>query len=336
MPEPLHDVVSAVEQLRRPLIVGHVRPDGDCLGAIGALAAVLDRADGCEPRIYYRHDQVSQRLAFLCELAASPIAPVERRRTCDAVIVLDTAQLSRAACDPPLADLAAAGLPIINIDHHVDNPGFGTINWVVPDASSTCELVHRLIVGLRAPISPAVASLLYAGIHTDTMGFSLPNTTVGSLEAAGALVTAGANVSDLCERLCRSQARSEFDLARLIYANTRLTPDGRIAYSTATHEEIAATGCTAADIDDQVNIPRSLRGIRMAILFTEGRPGRIRLNFRGESGTSVLALAKALGGGGHEVAAGAIIDGPMDTVVADVLARAGRSLVSGGRCDRIQ
>ncbi len=322
--------MSAIAASRRPLLVGHVRPDGDCLGAVFALAAGAESSNR-DPRVFYLEDQVSQRLAFLCGLSPRAVAPVEARRSCDAVIVLDTAQAGRAAVDPPLADLAGGvpPVPIINIDHHVDNPRFGTIHWVVPGASSTCELVFRLLKALEWPVTPAVASLLYAGIHTDTLGFSLPNTTEGSLHTAAELVRAGADVADLCERLCRSQGRSEFDLLRVIYDNTRLTADGRIAYSTATYEEIAATGCTAADIDDQVMIPRSLRGIRVAILFTEGKRGRIRMNFRGEGGTSVLGLARALGGGGHESAAGAIVEGSMSAVVADVLQRTQAALAGG-------
>lgn len=293
-----------------------------------ALAVSLGRDGRREPLLYYRVDQVSGRLAFLAGLAEYPLASPEQRRSCDAVVVLDTAQLTRAAADPPLADLAAAGLPIINIDHHLDNPGFGTVNWVVPEASSTCELVHRLLVTLGMPISPTAASVLYAGIHADTAGFSLPNTTAESLRTAAALVAAGADVGDLCERLFRSQSRGEFDLARIIYDNTRLTADGLIAYSTASHEEIAGAGCGASDIDEQVAIPRSLKGIRMAILFTEGKPGRIRINFRGEGRTSVLELARELGGGGHATSAGAIVDGRLPQVVPDVLERATRSLRS--------
>ncbi len=327
-PGPPREVAEAIRRTCRPLIVGHVRPDADCLGAMGALALSLGQNGRCEPRLYYRADQVSGRLAFLAALAQFPVAPPEQCRSCDAVIVLDTAQSSRAAADPPLPELAAAGLPVINIDHHVDNPGFGTVNWVVPTAGSTSELVYDLLTSMRMPILPAVASLLYAGIHADTVGFSLPNTTAETLRTAAALVAAGADVGELCERLCRSQSRGEFNLARIIYDNTRLTTDGLIAYSTASHEEIIGAGCGPADIDEQVAIPRSLKGIRMAILFTEGRPGRVRINFRGEGGTDVLELARELGGGGHTTSAGAIVNGSLPQVVPDVLERAARRLRS--------
>jgi phosphoesterase RecJ-like protein len=321
--QPPQDVLDAIARTQRPLIVGHVRPDGDCFGSMFALAAALLHPAGRQPALYYRRDHVSQRLAFLQHWRPVPVAPDDNpARSADALLVLDTARSDRAAVNPPLDQLAARGLPVVNIDHHLANAGYGTANWVVPQASSTSELVYRILDANRWPLTPDVAALLYAGIHTDTHGFSLPNTTASSLHAAAALVDAGAPVTDLCQRLWRSQAKSEFDLCRIIYDNTRLTEDGRIAYSTATYDEITRVGCTAADIDDQVTIPRALNGIRMAILFTEGKPDTIRMNFRGEAGTDVLELAKSLGGGGHAGAAGAILDGPIHDVVATVLAKA--------------
>ena len=83
--------------------------------------------------------------------------------------------------------------------------------------------------------------------------------------------------------------------------------------------EIANAGCTAADIDEQVEIPRALDGTRMALLFTEGNRGWVRINFRGKGGIGVLDLAKSLGGGGHYEAAGAILEGTVEEVVTRVL-----------------
>ena len=80
-----------------------------------------------------------------------------------------------------------AGRPIVNIDHHASNTGFGAINWVVGDASSSAELVYFLLKAWGRPIEPLCASLLYAGIHTDTSGFSLPNTSKSALAAAAQL-----------------------------------------------------------------------------------------------------------------------------------------------------
>jgi phosphoesterase RecJ-like protein len=120
----------------------------------------------------------------------------------------------------------------------------------------------------------------------------------------------------------RSQRRSDFDLLRTVYRNTQTADGGRIAYSKLTHGEIIESGCTAADIDDQVSVPRSVEGIQLAALFTEGRPGKIRINLRGERGLNVLELAQKIGGGGHNQAAGAILKGQLEDVVTRVLAEA--------------
>ena len=142
-------------------------------------------------------------------------------------------------------------------------------------------------------------------------GLSATKLGDGLIAAAAELVELGADVTQLGERLCRSRRLSEFKLLRTIYANTQLAAEGRIAYSTADHREMVEAGCAAADIDDQVSVPRSLHGTRLAMLFTEGVQGKTRINFRGDSGASVLPLAKVFGGGGHDTAAGAILGGSL-------------------------
>src|SRR5207244_3574583 len=107
--------------------------------------------------------------------------------------------------------LPAAALRF-NIDHHITNTDFADYNWVNPHAGSTCEMIAQLIGELSRPLSRPVASLLYAGIHGDTAGFSLPSTTAESLQIAADLVRAGADVSHIGEQLCRSQGRHDFEL----------------------------------------------------------------------------------------------------------------------------
>lgn len=243
----------------------------------------------------------------------------------DLVIVLDTAAENRLniAC----GFHGVAHRPIVNIDHHVTNERFGTWNYVDAESSSTSELVFLALTGLGGVITPMAATMLYAGIHGDTGGFSFPNTTLRSLEVASKLAGAGARIDEVCRQILRSQTRSEFDLLRVFYDNTRVSEDGRVAWSTADHREITSVGCSHTDIDEQVSVPRSLEGVEIAILFTEGLPGRVRINFRGEGDVDVLALAREFGGGGHYNSAGTNIKNrPIDEVVAEVVARAERYL----------
>lgn len=315
VPRKLIDTLAAA---RLPVIAGHVTPDLDSLGAMLALARSLPSS---EAAVVLPVPLESQRLLFLMELSNGvPIADPERVGRADVVVIVDTASTKRVNVAGHWE--AIADKLIVNIDHHTTNPDFGSVNWVEDNASSTCELVWRLIRTAGWRLDPVTAGLLYAGIYSDTAGFSLPSTTADCLDAAADLVRSGADVDRIGCRIARSQERHEFDLIRKVYHNTHVVAEGRIAYSTLTHEEITSCGCSPQDIDDQVSIPRSLSGIRMALLFSEGEKGVIRINLRGEPGTPVLPLAEKLGGGGHAYSAGVRIRGAMADVVSRVLSEA--------------
>jgi bifunctional oligoribonuclease and PAP phosphatase NrnA len=318
--QPASGFLAALRTVRRPLIIAHVTPDADAVGGMLGLATSM-RDRGIEAVVGLPVVTLAARLQFMLEFV--PRIPLTDQWSTDgrydAAIVLDTAGEKRINIRPPL-DLSGS-LPVFNIDHHITNPDFGTHNWVDPHATSTSEMVARLILELGWPISPAAASLLYAGIHGDTAGFSLPSTSANSLRIAADLVQAGADVGHIGEQLCRSQNRSDFELLRRVYDHTKVLADGQIAYSYLSYQDINGTGCKADDIDDQVSIPRALKGVRIALLFSEGEPGVIRVNLRGEGRVTVVEIAKKFGGGGHPQAAGIRFhDKTMDAVISEVVA----------------
>lgn len=303
-----------------PLLIGHVRADTDCVGSLAGLALAI-RDAGRQSTVGVQQVLVPPKLMALFEWAG--VTPVEKPDPAesDLVVVLDTAVASRMNIHGGIACLT--GWPMLAVDHHVTNERFCQWNHVNVGASSTSELVFDMLTHLDWPITPTIATLLYAGIHGDTNGFSLPNTTPKSLQAASALAAAGAHITEVCQRLYRSRSRNEFDLLRLIYDNTRISEDGRVAWSTASHDEILAAGCNHADIDDQVLIPRSLGGADVAILFSEGLPGSVRINIRCERNIDILPLAREFGGGGHNNSAGTSIKNePFQDVVQKVVNRA--------------
>ena len=310
------EICEAIRSASRIALIGHVTPDADCIASIAALWLALPEL-GKTPCAVLPEGTVSRRMEYLVRQAGMPPATTDEIRRCDLAVVLDTAKERRVNLDGKLE--ALPGVPVVNIDHHATNPGFGRWNWVSARASSTSELVYSLLRALGCQVTPTIATLLYAGIHTDTQGFSLTNTTPGSLRVGHELAVAEARIHEVCEQMHRSQSRHEFALQKVIYANTRVSEDGRLVWSTASHAAITAAGCAASDIDDQVEIPRSIEGILVAILFTEGDPGKVRLNFRGEPGVSVLELAQQFGGGGHHASAGAHLKGTLEEVIARVL-----------------
>lgn len=321
-PEPPADLLELIRAMQTPIVIPHVVPDADALGAMLTMATAW-ASDGCHPKVSLPPGSLSQRLTFMFDGSVAPVATVDDFAMADGFMVLDTAKKSRCNIEPALADSDwSTGRPVANIDHHETNTRFGDVNWVIERAGSTCELVYALLRAADRPITSKMASWLYAGIQTDTLGFSLPTTGAWALQAAADLITYGADTAELGERLCRSQRQSEFDLLRVVYANTKTLADGRLAYSTASYDEIHNAGCTAADIDDQINIPRSLDGVQLAMLFSEGKRGKTRINFRSSGSVTVVELAAQFGGGGHRQAAGAVLDCGIDEAVDKVVPHA--------------
>lgn len=310
------EVCDALRAAERVALIGHVTPDADCMGVIGAMKLALEQM-GKTPCVSMPAGSVSRKLQFMVELGGWQPASTDELAACNLAMAMDTAKDKRVNVDGKLE--ALPGVRVLNVDHHASNTMYGAVNWVEGTRSSSCEMVYEIIRALGLEVTPAIATLLYAGIHNDTQGFSLSNTTPRSLQVGYELTEAGAAVVETCERLNRSYNQPEFGLLKTVYANTKVSDDGRLGWSTCDHDEIVGAGCTAEDIDDQVEIVRSIEGVRVAILFSEGRKGKIRMNFRGERGLPILDLAQQFGGGGHEMAAGAIQDGTIAEVVARVV-----------------
>ena len=168
------DVCAAIRSATRVALIGHVTPDADCLGALGALWLALPEL-GAYPLVALPEGTISRKLSFLVKHAGMTPASESELRACDLVVVLDTAKARRVNLDGKLDVLP--GIPVLNIDHHATNTRFGKWIWIGADRSSTAEMVYELLLALGCQITPTVATLLYAGVHTDTHGFSLANTT---------------------------------------------------------------------------------------------------------------------------------------------------------------
>ncbi|HRX85369.1 MAG TPA: DHH family phosphoesterase [Phycisphaerae bacterium] len=319
IPTPPRELVDLIGSWRRVVCVGHVTPDPDCLGAMFALGRARTAAGAGHWSACLPPGSLSSRNQFLVDMADLPLATAADLDAADGFVVVDTARRSRCNLPAGLDEAWPDGKTVACVDHHVSNTRFGDVNWVEPHAASSCELIYALLRALDAPIDAVIANLLYAGLMTDTAGFSLPATNSFMLRAAADLVDLGADVGMIGMRLNRARSIHDFRLNRVIHDNTHLAAGGRIAYSTASFAEIQETGCGPADIDDQVKIPRSLACVRVAILFTEAVENETRINFRGEDGFNVLPLAERFGGGGHELAAGARMRCPVDQAVEHVI-----------------
>jgi phosphoesterase RecJ-like protein len=210
---------------------------------------------------------------------------------------------------------------ILNIDHHEDNTRYGTLNCVDPSASSTSELIWRLMTAAGWPITAGIAECLYTGISADTGGFVFSNTTELTYRAGADLVARGASPMkiDTAMRQTRSLAGMRLWGAAL----SRLTcwgQDLQFAMTWLSREDFERTGALSSDTEMLVNQPLLIRGVRFAVLLTEEEGGsEVKVSFRSKEGTvTASTVARSLGGGGHPRASAAILAQPLNQAMETI------------------
>jgi phosphoesterase RecJ-like protein len=311
----MQEVRQAIENAHRLLICGHVNPDSDCLGSQLTMLTAL-RSMGKDAQVLLPLESVNRKCQVMLELVPRELLTAQvKLDDIDLIVVVDAA-LPKRINKPK--ELELPNVPICNIDHHLGNERYGKFNWVDATAASCSQMVFTLLDAMNVKFTSDQATLLYAGLHGDTGGFSLANTNPRALEIAAAIAKREARIGWVCQKLHRGLPIGEFNLMQVVYANTKLSDCGRYAWSTVAQSDFAATGTKPDDIDEQVLVPRSIESVKIAILFSETKPGSVRLNLRSEDEINILPLAKSLGGGGHAQAAGATMHGPFNEVVERV------------------
>ncbi len=313
--DSVEDAAQLVNAAKRLVIAGHVNPDADAIGALLGLTLGL-RALGKDV-VPVLSDPVPEYAKFLegAHEIGSELPP-----SADAFVFADAADLDRVGrlyTDDPSR---FAGTPILNLDHHRTNPLFGTVNYVDPDASSTSELVFRLLRELHAPIDVPTANALLFGIVGDTGSFRNAATTPGALETAAHLVELGADTQRVAFQLFE---RKTFAAARLwgrIVGTVELDRERHIALAYMSRQMVLEEG---AAVDETEGVAEYLRGIEEAevvMLLKETAEGEMRVSMRSRPEVDVAAIASALGGGGHRQAAGCTIAGPLEVAKATLIA----------------
>jgi len=305
---------EVVEELHRRsafVMVSHVKPDGDTLGAGLALGLALKRLG---KRVeYFQQDSVPRNLRFLPETSL-----VTRQLPPD--LPADTLYVF---CD--MSDWRRAGeyLPpverenMLDIDHHLGNSLFGKLNFVLEDECSTGSVVMFLLRELGVPIDPDIATCILATVMTDTGGFMHSNTTPEALELAAGLMRLGADKEEITQEIFRRKRVAATKLLGRIIDQMRFEHAGRYCYSFVDDAMLAQTGADGEDTEDVVNTLLGQDGVDVAALF-KAIEGEIRVSLRSAGRLNVAAAAQRLGGGGHFRASGLTYHGTLDGAFAAV------------------
>jgi len=207
---------------------------------------------------------------------------------------------------------------IINIDHHPPLEPFADIHWQEPHLSSTGELLFRLFHG-NFDIDDRMAENLYVAILTDTGRFTFANTTPQSLEAAAKLVSLGASPEVIGRKLYQSLSLAQLKIRARAEEALEKSEDGKIAWTSLTQKDFQELGIGPEDIQDFADIPRSLAGVEVSVLFRELPENRVKVSLRSKGKVDVNEVARKFGGGGHAQAAGCILQGSLPQIQKKVL-----------------
>ncbi len=318
------EVAEVLRGAARVTTFCHENPDGDTLGAAIAIALAAERL-GKEAEVV-SGDPVPPFLAFL------PGAERVRRTPAlepDVAVVVDAGELSRIGSVVTERAEWFARARIVNIDHHVSNPGYGSAVWIDPAAAATCEMVSLLLPQLGVPLDATLATALMAGIVQDTHTFAHPNTTAQTLRVAAALVEAGAPLSAVNRSIYADKPFSTLALWGLMLAGIEQVADGRIVHAAMTTAMLASTGEQPTAAEGFVDLLGSTRSADVNVLFKEVGPTEVRISVRTSARADAVAICAEFGGGGHSRAAGCTIDRPLADARALLLAEAQRELARG-------
>ncbi len=310
----MRSIDEAAKLIRRAesiAIATHTTPDPDAIGSLLGLGTALR---SCGKRVAMLCDDVvPPSVAFLP--GVSDIAQaLPDGFTADLFIGVDGSDTQRLG--KVSESLLSGPTPVLNIDHHVTNLKFGTVNVVMPDTASCAEVIAILLDVLEITITPAIATCLMAGLVGDTRGFSTTSVRPETLLAGSRLLQAGADLPVINDFVLY---RHSFDTLRLWgLALSDIHLEEGIAWASVGFEsrieahipEISDTGLSNL----LLTIPQAL----ISAVFVEQEDGLVSVSMRARTGYDVASIALSLGGGGHPAAAGCTIDGPLDGAVERV------------------
>jgi phosphoesterase RecJ-like protein len=302
-PKIVNRILDLLKESQTICVIGHVRPDGDCIGSQLAMTVALMNQG---KKVYcWNQDRLPQKLAFMDpdHLMQKP----QKGLKFDVVLAVDCASLERFG---KLINFTKDRGVFINVDHHQSNTRYGDVNWIVSKAPSTGELVYRLIRAANWQVTVPIADCLFTAISTDTGSFQYPSTTPNTLHVAADLVNRGANLGRICEEVYQSFPLSRVRLLQRVLNHFRLTLDNQIGYFWLKPSDFSRTGCDASDSEGLIDHIRAIEPVQVAILFEEMETNLVRVSLRSKSPKiNVNEIAGKFGGGGHTAAAGARIQG---------------------------
>lgn len=322
----MDEVLRRLDASQRILVLAHERPDGDAFGSVYGTVLTLRAAGKTVAGVTERPLPARYRSIFPALPQVSQYLPAG---SWDCVLCLDTSNPERVS---PAEGLQVAGATVCNVDHHADNRRYGHLNWVEPSASATAEMLAHLFDQAPFCLAPDAASCLLAGMLMDTGGLRFPNTSPTCLRTVASLIEQGADYATLSDALFFREPWERRRLEAHLVETATPVFNGQLLYAVLHPDEAQRRGLDRADLEGLIDVLRSVAGVRIACLVQpENENVRVSLRARAPD-APVDTIARALGGGGHPLAAGATIENASsEEAVRTILTSAEEVLNHGDR-----
>lgn len=303
---------SSIKSAKNILLISHINPDGDTLGSMCALYSLIkdNYKKKCSMTVV---SKVSATYDFLPHInEAVNIGDMDMSREFDLAISLDVAALDRCAEANILFKKAKT---TINIDHHGTNSGYGQINTIKPQASATAEVLYDIAEYLNWEISNDSAICLYTGIVTDTGNFRFSNTTRHTMECAGKLISRGINPSEIYEKCYESNSKNMVLFQAYCVNKAEFLNEDKIAFTIVYKKDLEKYHYNGEDFTDGLTEKlRAIKTTEIAFVVKELNSSVSKVSMRSRT-KDISKICSTFGGGGHKLAAGAVIKAnPQQTV----------------------
>ena len=316
--------IKLINKSSNVLITTHTRPDGDACGSIVAISNVLAALGKNVKSILL--SPVPQWYEFLFDkkppILGQDISTNQLNAgqfgTFDLIIIVDTNSYSQL---PKFDDyLKQNDKPVLVIDHHTTADGLGSVELVDTTAAAAGLIVFDLFKYAHWQLTEKIAQALFVAVATDTGWFQFSNTDAHSYRSCAYLIDAGANPARMYHQLYQNFSHSRFKLMTAMLNTLELHLNGRYAVQHLLRHHFEQAGAAYSDTENLVDECRRLSTVQAAGLFVELKDGRIKCSLRSTGPIDVSKIAAKFGGGGHPMAAGVEMPGPIEKVKAIILA----------------
>jgi phosphoesterase RecJ-like protein len=313
------DFQKAIELINKTdnvLITTHTRPDGDACGCIVAMSDALTSL-GKKTSVLMLSPMPNWYEFLFPEKApilGEDIQPQElaegRLGKFDLLIIVDANSSSQL----PKIDqyLKHADTPVLIIDHHATADGLGDVELVDSSAAATALIVYDFFRHAGWTVTEKIAEALFVAIATDTGWFQFRNTDSRVYRTCAELIDAGAKPIEIHESIYQNFSHRRFNLMTTMLNTLELHLDGKCATQHILRQDFEDTGTTYSDTENLINECQRISKVEVAALFVELKDGQFRCSLRSKGGIDVSKIAAKFGGGGHKMAAGTYLPGPVE------------------------